>query len=88
LKQVEKRLARDLYLNVQIWGEDGEGFAASIRQAVVALGMEITEAGYDSDLIHRRMLVEFQVKRTRKAGAAELMATLGALEGVRRVKVQ
>lgn len=88
LKQVEKRLARDFYLNVQVWGEEGEGFAASIRQAIAALGMEITEAGYDSDLVHRRMLVEFQVKRTRKAGAAELMATLGSLQGVRRVKVQ
>lgn len=88
LKQVEKRLSRDSYLHVKVWGEDLDDFAAQVRQAVSALGVEFIEAGLEKDVLNQRLLIEFQAKRTRKAGPNELLAVLSELVGVRRVKIE
>ncbi|HJV65265.1 MAG TPA: MgtC/SapB family protein [Geomonas sp.] len=81
LKQVEKKLSRDSYLHVKIWGEDLNDFAAQVRQAMSSLGIDIIDAGYEKDVLHQHLLIEFQAKLTRKDGPGELLATLSELEG-------
>jgi putative Mg2+ transporter-C (MgtC) family protein len=88
LKQVEKRLHRDVYLCVKVWGEDGEDFIRLVQKEMKSCGIDILEARYDKSVEQRRVAIEFHMKRTRKCGPAEIINKLTALEPVKRVRVE
>lgn len=87
LKQVEKRLRRDKYLSVQIWGDGDEEFIQTVYHVLGFCGIETMDASYDKNLRQRSMFMELQVKRTTACGPSELLAALSKVDGVTRVKV-
>jgi len=87
LKEVERRLSRDVYLSVKVWGEDGEGFLASINQIMASCGSHPKDIRFEKDLERGWLFVEFQAKCSRKFGPAEILATVSQVAGVKRVRV-
>jgi len=87
LKQVEKRLNKDSYLIVKVWGDDSEDFITRVYAALVACGIEQMEAKFDKHVEQRRMFMEVQVKRPKKWDVTEMIGRLSLVEGVKRVRV-
>lgn len=87
LKQVEKRLNRDIYVMVKVWGEDRPDFIQQVYQLLGATGIERVEAKFERDLERKLMFIEFQMKRGKKVTSPELLAKLSELQGVKRVSV-
>ena len=87
LKQVEKRLDRDTYVQVKVWGDDTHDLVSRVYQVLADWGTDRFEAKFEKDIERRIMFIEFQVKRRKKASSAELLARLSELEGVKRVGV-
>lgn len=88
LKQVENRLPKDHYFQVQIWGEDDADLAAQIDAALRERGVTPLGGKYDKDVAQQRLFMEFQVKLSEKASAGELLEGLSALAGIKRVRVE
>lgn len=88
LKQVENRLHRDTYFQVKIWGDDSEGFILRIDEALIACGIKPMASKYDKVVQQQSLIMEFQVKRSKKGGAAEIFERLSRLDGVKRVRVE
>ena len=87
LKQVEKRLHRDTYLRVMVWGEDSKVFIPRVYQVLTECGIDHAEAKFERNIEKGLMFVEFQVKRARKGSSADLLASLSEVSGVSRVRV-
>lgn len=87
LKQVERRLRRDTYLQVKVWGDDSEDFIARTYQVLNSCGIKPMEAKFDKNLEQRGMFMEFQVKRARKGSVDEILASLSLLKGLKRVRI-
>uniref|UniRef100_C6E796 MgtC/SapB transporter n=1 Tax=Geobacter sp. (strain M21) TaxID=443144 RepID=C6E796_GEOSM len=87
LKQVEKRLNRDIYVMVKVWGEDRPDFIQQVYQLLGTTGIERVEAKFERDLERKLMFIEFQMKRGKKVTSPELLARLSELQGVKRVSV-
>ena len=86
LKQVEKRLHRDTYLQVMIWGEDSKDFIPRVYRALAECGIDHMEAKFERNIERCSMFIEFQLKRG-KGSSADLLACISAVEGVNRVRV-
>ena len=87
LKEVEKKLRRDSYLSVKVWGDNSESFIVQVQEALASCGIDLMDAGYDNDVERQRMLMEFQVKRNDNCRPELLVSRLSGLEGVKRVRV-
>lgn len=87
LKQVEKRLNRDSYVVVRVWGDDRKDLIAQVYQVLAAFDIDGVEAKLEKDLERGLMFMEFQVKRARKVSSADLLFSLSQVEGVKRVGV-
>jgi len=87
LKELEKKLGRDTYFAVMVVGEDAPGFVSLVESVLAKSGVVPLQLRYDRDVEHHRMEVEFQVKQVGKEAPVDLLHTLGALEGVKRVKL-
>lgn len=87
LKQVEKRLNRDIYVVVKVWGDDRPDFIQQVYQLLGETGIERVEAKFERDLERKLMFIEFQMKRGKKITSPELLAKLSELQGVKRVSV-
>ncbi len=87
LKQVEKRLNRDIYVVVKVWSEDRPDFISQVYQLLGTSGVDRVEAKFERDLERKQMFIEFQMKRGKKVTSPDLLARLSELEGVKRVSV-
>ncbi|ACH39326.1 MgtC family protein [Citrifermentans bemidjiense Bem] len=87
LKQVEKRLNRDIYVVVKVWGDDRPDFIQQVYQLLGETGIERVEAKFERDLERKLMFIEFQMKRGNKITSPDLLAKLSELQGVKRVSV-
>lgn len=87
LKQVEKRLNRDIYVVVKVWSEDRPDFIPQVYQLLGTSGVDRVEAKFERDLERKMMFIEFQMKRGKKVTSPDLLASLSELEGVKRVSV-
>jgi putative Mg2+ transporter-C (MgtC) family protein len=87
LKEVEKRLSRDTYVLVKIWGEDRDDFVSRVYHTLSDTGIERVDAKLQKDIEHGLMFIEFQVKQPKKRNSADLMARLSAVDGVKRVGI-
>lgn len=87
LKEVERRLVRDTYVLVKVWGEDKGDFIARVYDVLSETGLDNVDAKLQKDLDKGITSIEIQVKQARKGSSTELLARLSAVEGVRRVSV-
>ncbi|WP_224956712.1 MgtC/SapB family protein [Geomonas subterranea] len=87
LKEVEKRLSRDTYVLVKVWGEDRGDFISRVYETMGASGIERMDAKLQRDMEHGVMFLEFQVKQPKTATSADLLARLSSIEGVKRVGI-
>ncbi|MBU5613688.1 MgtC/SapB family protein [Geomonas azotofigens] len=87
LKEVEKRLTRDTYVLVKVWGEDRADFVTRVYQALSGAGIERVDAKLQKDIEHGVIFIEFQVKQPKKSSSADLMARLSVVEGVKRIGI-
>ena len=87
LKQVEKRLRKDTYLLVKVWGNDSDDFISRVYDALASCGIDHMEAKFEKDVEQRRMFIEVQVKRARRKSAADILACLSMLDGIKRVRI-
>jgi putative Mg2+ transporter-C (MgtC) family protein len=88
LKQVEKRLRRDTYFLVKVWGDDSEGFVSRVTGALSACGVDPLDAKLEKDVEQQRLFMEFQVRRAGQGNATEVLNRLSQLSGVKRVRVE
>jgi putative Mg2+ transporter-C (MgtC) family protein len=89
LKELEKKLRRDKYLQVRIWGVASDDFLPSIYDVLTACEMEPFDAKFEKNTEQQRMYMEFhaKTKSPSNCGPAQLMGELSALQVVRRVKI-
>jgi putative Mg2+ transporter-C (MgtC) family protein len=87
LKQVEKRLRRDTYLLVKVWGKDSEDFINLAYSVLASYGIKPVHAKYEKNMEQESMFAEFQLKRPRSGGPADILSSLSKLEGVKRVRI-
>jgi putative Mg2+ transporter-C (MgtC) family protein len=87
LKQVERRLSRDIYFTVKIWGKDHEQFVTSIYDALSSFGIDHIDARFDRNVALQRLLIEVEVRRIKGSNVYDIVDKLGRVEGVKRVKV-
>lgn len=87
LKQVEKRLRRDTYLTVRIWGSDTDDFITRVYAAISSCGIDYMDAKFDKHVERQQIFMEVQVKRARKGSVADIISTLSLLDGVKRVRI-
>jgi len=87
LKQVEKRLRKDTYLLVKVWGLDSDEFISRVYDGLASCGIDHIEAKFEKDVEKQRMFMEVQVKRARRKSAADILACLSLLDGVKRVRI-
>lgn len=87
LKEVERRLNRDIYFTVRIWGDDVEGFVPRIYGALASFGISHMDAKFDRNLTHKRMFIEIEVRRRKGSSVFDIIEKLTTVEGVKRVKV-
>lgn len=87
LKEVERRLSRDTYVLVKIWGEDEGNFISRVYEALSKSGIEKVDAKLSRDLERRAIFLEFQVKKSGKGPSIELLDRLSAVDGVKRVSL-
>jgi len=88
LKQIEKRLYRDTYVLVKVWGEDRNDFISRVYAVLAGCGIDRVEAKLERDIERGVMFIEFQVKRVKTVTSADLLSRLSELEGVKRVGVE
>lgn len=88
LKMVEKKLRRDTYLSLKVWGEDSEEFISRTCQALAPYGVMPDDAKFERNMELRRVFLEVQVKRPRNVGPAEMLAALSKLDGVKKVRIE
>lgn len=87
LKQVEKRLRRDTYLTVRVWGSDTDDFITRVYAAISSCGIDYTDAKFDKHVERQQIFMEVQVKRARKGSVTDIISTLSHLDGVKRVRI-
>lgn len=87
LKEVERRLTRDTYVLVKVWGEDKGDFIARVYDVLNETGLDNVDAKLQKDLDKGVTSIELQVKQASKGSSMELLARLSAVEGVKRVSV-
>lgn len=87
LKEVEKKLNRDTYVLVKVWGGDTPGFIESVHRVFAAQGIDHMDAKYEKDLERGVMFLEFQVRQPKRGRSSDLLTRLSELEGVKRISV-
>ncbi len=87
LKEVERRLARDTYVLVKVWGEDKGDFLARVYDILNETGLDNVDAKLQKDLEKGVISIELQVKQAKKGSSVELLTRLSAVDGVKRVSV-
>lgn len=87
LKQVEKRLRRDMYLTVKVWGNDTDDFITRVYAALSSCGIKQIDAKFDKNVERQQMFMEVQVRRARKGSVTDIISTLSHLDGVKRVRI-
>ena len=87
LKQVEKRLSRDIYFTIKIWGKDSDGFVTALYDAFAVFGIDHIDAKFDRNVTLQRLLVEVELRRIKGTSVYDLVDKLSRIEGVKRVRV-
>lgn len=87
LKQVEKKLDRDTYVMVRVWGEDRDDFISRVYDRLAQFGIHKVDAKLEKDLQRNTIFIEFQVKRGKDVTSADLLAGLSGVDGVTKVGV-
>lgn len=87
LKEVEKRLTRDTYVLVKIWGEDRGDFVSRVYQTLSDTGIERLDAKLQKDIERGLMFIEFRVKQSKKRSSADLLTRLSSVDGVKKVGI-
>jgi putative Mg2+ transporter-C (MgtC) family protein len=87
LKEIEKKLRRDKYIMVRIWGESSEDFISRIYAVLTACDIDPVDAKFEKNIELQRMYIEFNTKASATCGPAQLLAELAAAQGVKRVKI-
>ncbi len=87
LKEVERRLTRDTYVLVKVWGEDKGDFLARVYDILNETGLDNVDAKLQKDLEKGVISIELQVKQAKKGSSVELLTRLSAVDGVKRVSV-
>jgi putative Mg2+ transporter-C (MgtC) family protein len=87
LKQVEKRLTRDTYLLVRVWGEDYPDSIVKIYEVLSTCGVDPIDAKMEKNVEQQRMFMQFQLKRPKRCTPSQLLERLSLLEGVKKVRI-
>ncbi|HBA87439.1 MAG TPA: magnesium transporter MgtC [Geobacter sp.] len=88
LKQVEKRLNRDTYVMVKVWGDDSNDFVGRVYKVLAECGIDHMDAKFVKDIEKRLLFIEFQVRQPKRGRSPELLAQISKLEGLKRVAVE
>lgn len=88
LKNVEKRLKRDTYLLVRVWGEESQTFIEGIRLGLEGYQIIPLNPRFDRDIQNRRLMMEFHVKLSGAESSGTLCDKIGTIAGVTRVRVE
>jgi putative Mg2+ transporter-C (MgtC) family protein len=87
LKQVEKKLTRDTYMLVRVWGQDNPDFIVQIYEVLATCGMDPIDAKMEKNVEQQRMFMQFQLKRPKRCTPSQLLERLSFLEGVKKVRI-
>jgi putative Mg2+ transporter-C (MgtC) family protein len=87
LKWVENRLRRDTYLTVKVWGDDRDNFINRVYEIMASCGIDPIDTKFEKNFEQQRMFMEFHVKQAKSGSAADILASLSLLDGVKRVRV-
>ncbi len=88
LKKVENRLRRDTYVSVKVWSKDVEGQLERIRQLLSDCRMEVVDVSIERDLETHELYLEFDVRTGVHEGGGQLVDSIIATDGVKKVRIE
>ena len=87
LKRVEGVLNRDTYNSVKVWSDDVAGQLERIEQILKAGELEILDLDVEKDIDSSRIYFKFQVKFSKRRTKSDIVNSLVAIDGVRKVRL-
>ena len=88
LKKVEGRLQRDTYVSLRVLSSDLAGQLDKFEEMITACQMRVVNMSLDKDVEKQLVTYEFYVKFSTRELACSLVEKLGAVTGVKRVKIE
>lgn len=88
LKKVEGSLTRDTYGSVKVWSMDLEGQMKRIEEILVAFNLQLLNASVEHDLEKQELFLEFEIKLTNRDVAYQMLDSVIATQGVRKVRLE
>lgn len=87
LKKVENQLGRDTYSSVKIWSADLEGQLGRIEKLLADCRVHVVNVSIEKDMEIREIFFEFEVKYNSSELTCDLVNTVAATSGVKKVRV-
>lgn len=88
LKKVENKLDRDTYVSVKVWSADLDGQMAGIEKLIIDCRMQVMNVSIEKDVENESILLEFYVRQSSRELACNLVDRIGAVSGVRKVRLE
>lgn len=88
LKMVENRLRRDNYVSIKVWCDDTDGQMARIERLITDSRMEVVHVSIEKDVPQKEIYLEFDVRFTTRELASDLIDSIVATGGVRKVGME
>jgi putative Mg2+ transporter-C (MgtC) family protein len=88
LKKVENRLRRDNYVSIKVWCDDLDGQMSKIEKLITDSRMEVVHVGIEKDVHQKEIYLEFEVRLTTGWLASDLIDSIVATGGVRKVGLE
>jgi putative Mg2+ transporter-C (MgtC) family protein len=88
LKKVENKLRRDTYVSVKVWSRDVDGQLERIRQLLTDCRMAVVDVSIEKDLETQELYLEFDVRTGAHETGGELVDSIIATDGVRKVRIE
>ena len=88
MKEIEDRLSRDTYRQINIEARDEEELLATIKQLAAAASVRIVGDGYHREKREGVLRIDLMVKMTNEKRAKDFCDALYALDAVRKVSLE
>ncbi len=88
LKKVEGCLQRDTYVSLRVLSSDLTGQLGKFEEMITACQMQVVNLRLDKDVEKQVVTYEFYVKFSTRELACNLVDGLGAIAGVKRVRIE
>jgi putative Mg2+ transporter-C (MgtC) family protein len=88
LKKVEGVLRRDAYSAVKVWSMDLDGQMVRLEKLVENFNMRILNACVERDIEKKEIFLEFEIKLTDREVAYQMIDTIVATSGVKKVRLE